>query len=506
MAIELLIDINRNGTFSEDVSSILVQSQSFLGFSGFLDDVSSPTQWTFSLLDEEGKYNTDKPYSEDILGCMAKLSIDGTRMIQAWINSVAPHQEDGGWATVVQCSGRMGYFESQTFPIQEIAKEQTLSTMLKECFQQVFMPFPYPSNFFVLDSSRLDTGESLYGGSGTDSGYIIPDDTIEVPIVLEHPKEPISSRVGQLIGFSLGGRIFERRDGRMQYHLASHDANATVIKTISAGDLTQISALQGGVINNVEVIFTPKEIRNNAVIYRHVGEPIVIKQGVTEYKISYNDPDDEEITGVYRFSVSSHRFNYTVDDPDDDGDTTLSVRFNHLQDDITSSVVSFEKSGDKTCYVDELVLIGEAVFVREQDQITVSSVDSKKLYGNLITTRVGNRYIHDLAAANNHGNEILRFFSRGRLRYGSIEITDPSSSEFALTIGNAIKIKNSVTGHNRNYVIISENLTLAGGERKLVFGLTDKDRHVASTDPVPNKLRYRGQDLRYRSEDLIYAH
>ena len=506
MTVTLHIDTQKTGNFahaSDNVSNTLISAQSFIGLSNVTHSIASDTQCQIILLDEDGKYSVDTRAGTNVLGCMVRLRVSNITVFTGWIKNVQASQTFSGYTTVLDCGGRMNFLVSRIVPETDLQENVLLRNKIIEIFQNAPITFPYPGNVFTLNHSQLNGSDRIYGGTAAQSGYTLASDTARLPLAMPTREESAGALLEAAIGYSLGGRFFERRDGKFEYQNKDHDGDASVgSNNYSAADFDSIEAVQGGVINDVTVQYIPREVKNNAIMFRLGGGAVSVPNAEQEAGFRYFDPIDDEVVDVQRISVASNTIRFTGNkvDPDDEDEAppTVSGRFVHPEDDPSSFRVVLSKEGDGAGFVTAINVTGKGVFTKSGEEVRFSRVDSKLSFGNLQSTRVGNRYITSRQRAEVHANAVLDHFSHGSLRYTRVSLLDPDDDAVRLTIGDAVNIRNANTGHARDYVIIGEQFAIGNGLVRLIWTLTLKQK-AAAVFRDPEALRYRNHIVRFRN-------
>ena len=502
MTISLHIDTRRTGNFAhadDNVSDLLVFSESTLGFDNVFNDVSSNTSWRFTLVDTEGKFNVDSASGINILGCMARLQLGGTTVLKAWIVNVIPTQLQYGWETEVRCSGRMSALEAAVLPRSDLKQSQDLRDELAGIFPHASVPYPYPSHYFLLDSSELDDGQ-LYGGVASDAGYVLGTETRNIPFVPEREKGIVSNYLGQLIGYSIGGRFFERRDGKFEYKSLADQVTQASSISVESSDLSNIVAFQGNVINSASIVFSPKDVREDALLWRQGSESIDIVEDRLEVQINYFSPDDDKVERIYR--LSSDRVDYTFESTDDDASVSARIVDRDSKKDGTTIV--FTKDSDEICTVYGATLIGSGIFESQRELVNISNPESRKNYGDILVSESSNIFVTNEALAKSYVKRVVDLYADGETLYQSVEIVEPEDRFIAGTIGDVVNVSNASTGHSKKYIIISESFIIRNGIVILRWGLFPQSDTIETGDYRLYRLSLNNPIFRLNANNPVY--
>ena len=148
----------------------------------------------------------------------------------------------------------------------------------------------------------------------------------------------------------------------------------------------------------------------------------------------------------------------------------------------TAINILIDNPTDASISVTKLQARGTPVITYQEEQVQTIDVDSIYDYGRIPLPPISARFINTEAIAQGYADQLARRYNTPTQRYETIVLllrpSNDNLSERALaaTVGSALHVTNTTTGHNRNYVVVGESHSLTGRTHRVTLTLRPANR------------------------------
>lgn len=364
--------------------------------------------------------------------------------------------------------------------------------VLEALFDSGIIALPYVTDYWVLgvsgyselgsttillgaaDMIDFDAGKTTltYAGdnAGTDNGI------------------SAQSYIRDVIAAECGGRFFfNSRTGLFTFHSRHHDVNYTLDDTLTSARIDNMAyTVQGDIINHVTINYQPRKVGAASSIVWSLEEPITLGPGVTKVITArYRDPDNESAhIGVidplppssgsdYIAYITGWNQQYGVSDIS----SLLSVTPNWGGS--SAKIQLSNGSGMYSMDITTLSLRGTPLVSYSKQSLESFDANSYVIYG-LYAKSISLRMVDDAELVQNYADSIVAQFSWGTARVSSVTFAankdaDRMALAMACAPGTYVRINDSSTSHDMDYVVVGESHRVnAGGEHTHTVTLTLK--------------------------------
>lgn len=276
-----------------------------------------------------------------------------------------------------------------------------------------------------------------------------------------------------------GGRFFFDREGQASFHNRHHLLLNNTISATFADDMSDLVYDYGNVINDVEILLTPRAIGDSNTLIWALANPIRVRAGGTIQIIARYKIDDEPV-GAFDILSPKSGADYTAHLEKETNTLNITDDFEVRVVEANMSATVFEIRNRVVYdgYLTKLNLYGTPLYRRET--LTVKAEDSNSIayYGRHATQKTL-PVITDIEEAIAIANwDLQRHHSPyGRVRELHTNTRNHPEETLSLSLFDLINVQESQSGHSANYAIIAEHhqVDMAGTRHQVCWHLEPSD-------------------------------
>ncbi len=255
-----------------------------------------------------------------------------------------------------------------------------------------------------------------------------------------------------------GGRFFFDREGQAIFHNRHHLMLNNTISTTFNDDMTDLVYEYGNVVNDVEILLTPRAIGVSNTLIWSLANPMLVRAGSTIQIIARYKIDDEPVGALEILTPKPHT-DYTAHLKKETNTLNLTDDFDVRVVEAGMSATVFEIRNRVVYdgYLTQLNLYGTPLYKRETLTFKAEDKNSIAFYGRHATQKVL-PVITDIDEAIAIANWDLQRHSSayGRVRELQTNTRNHPEETLSLSLFDLISIQESQSGHSANYAIIAE--------------------------------------------------
>ena len=276
-----------------------------------------------------------------------------------------------------------------------------------------------------------------------------------------------------------GGRFFFDREGRAVFHNRHHLMLNNTISATFNDDMTDLLYEYGNVVNDIEILLTPRAIEVSNTLIWSLANPILVRAGSTIQIIARYKIDDEPVGALEILTPKPHT-DYTAHLEKETNTLNLTDDFDVRVVEASMSATVFEIRNRVVYdgYLTQLNLYGTPLYTRETLTFKAEDNNSIAFYGRHATQKVL-PVITDVDEAIAIANWNLQRHSSayGRVRELHTNTRSHPEETLSLSLFDLISIQESQSGHSANYAIIAEHhqVDMAGTRHQVRWLLEPSD-------------------------------
>ena len=474
------IDIDKDETFPSagDISDRVFTINWELGFTDSETPVAAPLSLQIEVVDTDRAFSLDggiAPFNDDLLGCLVRVQAElagvWTTLIQGWLIRVKTSERRFADFAELEVSCNLRNLQTREY-IPRILTDIHIDDAIRDVFSaDVLITYPYASAYFSLDSGRpLSDNLRLYGA---DSVIDIDDSDRVLPFVGDNSNDGLGvaalGYLWDLVIAELPGFLYSKRDAKLQFNNRYHyNENPSI--TVMADEYSSIASGYGALVNRVTVNWYPRRLGSpGTVLYRHDGD------------LELDAGDSQTIRTAFLGLDGTERIGAAVDIlPLESGlDYIISEGADvAVNADVSANDATFEvkNNGTTDAILTRLQVRGTPLYSLDADQHKAFSIKSINENGEYEAEALDYRLIADQPSAEYAGTNYLNYREFASLKYDSIifdldglERKDSARADaiLGIAVGDIVRVQNSVTGHDKNYMILGENHSITGMNHRL---------------------------------------
>lgn len=484
----IAIDSAEDDTFATDLSADVLQAQWRLGLENPTHVMATPSQAIITLRNRSGTYSPER--NSLIIGQLLRITSDDgmtnrTHFIGA-IERITPQTGDQGQqqATLI-ATGIGSIFPQNTIRLAP-QLDQRADQIIETILDQVRYRRKMPANYVVIDWTgrnlidngsfifepdalprNLQAGKSTFPYAGDTLGDGIPADTALREVTQ-----------------SEGGYFYTTRTDEIRF-INRHQTliNNTLAATFTDDMAELIYDYGTDIVNEVEVRILPRSVGTGAILLWEFTEPQRIKRRASiELVAEFRDENDNPLgTLSINDIVPQIHYRATLWPNPATKDLTENIQIIKRNESSSSVTLEVRNRGAQRAFLQFLeiygipLIVGNPLIVTERDSLSITRYGIRGAAFNA-------PMITDTEDAQAFAQNILvqRANPRGLAQALTTNTRTHPEATLALTLFDRIRITESQTGNDRDYVILAEDHTVSlGGTRHIVTWLlapVDDDR------------------------------
>ncbi|GAB5492578.1 MAG: hypothetical protein Phog2KO_27930 [Phototrophicaceae bacterium] len=475
----IAIDYNDNGNFtdlSDNISTDILKAEWHLGLAEPYTHVSDISSARITVRNKTGLFSPE--ITQNLMSKRLRIqSDDGTKIRTHFIGSIK------------EVRPQTGTHGTNISEIIVLGREYDLTQHRVRLLHQTNFRADTTINMILNQIDwRYDIleGMCIIGRDSIGSSMIFPDESL--PKMLETGKSTFSYLADdwadgldakdaiEEIAHAEGGRFFFDRNSIATFHNRHHTLlNNDIVATFS-DDMSALHYDYGNVINEIEVLLTPRTTSSSSSKIWTLINPLKIRAKSKIRIITRYEFGDESVGAVdiEPLEADVHFKANKTTDPSSDS-LTRRLKVDVLQASLSASVIDIENRGTIDAYVTQLDLYGKPQTISNPLTYTSEDISSITLYG---------RHKHQMTIASITDIEeaigladwelTRRSQPQGRVRDLQTNTRNHPTETLALTLFDLINIEESQTGHSADYAIIAEHHQVdMGGTRHQVRWLLE---------------------------------
>lgn len=481
MTYEITLDTARNTTFSADITAYVRRVEWRNGLAESYDEIALSAPMTMILDNRDGLFWPEKPgatYAGIKKGTLARVRASGQTLYTGKILSIAPTPGVYGDKAVTLTCGEPELARAEYTP--RLQTSVTVNAALRALFDSGAAAYPYARSFWLLGVGVLGTDTILFDSSG-----FIAFDTARSSLAYvgdQFGREGAmfaGDFIRQIVAAEAGGRFFyDARATKYVFHNRSRDIlNQTVFATLTADDLESADYRYGDdVLNHVTLHYQPRRAGTPlSVLWSFDNVPLRLAPG-QERRIAarYTDPESPGAqVGGQNMLMPVAGVDYTANTrangsgQDASRCLVLSTIFNAASAELTlTNTAPFEifitllraRGTPLIAYDDQFVAAANIESIRDADYRrrvidagAMSSDEDAAEYARYFVTRFQ--------------SAIGRFAS---VTFIASKTPARMSNALAATIGSRVRVTESASEHDSDYILVGERHEIVGGHTHTV--------------------------------------
>jgi hypothetical protein len=468
------VDLNNDGDYA-DANETLVRVMSATwrnGFQQIYDPVCRDSTATIIVDNSDGKYSPE--HAGGIAGLargkriQITMTVDVTEyvMFTGWIDSIAPvpgqFGEQTARITATSWVNKAGHAEANVPLLADVRADVALETVVE--LAPCMPPGVLSSSWLLGVSGWSEIGQTSY--LGTVSNYIITDTGVSVMGIIGDKWSDgvkVMAAAREVAGREFG-RLFLRRDGRLEFWNRNHLPAITTSAKTYAGIMADMNYEYADVIyNQITVRAHSRRIGSAPEVLGYYNREIIV-QGGSSKTITYRYADSAagvKVAGRDIIEPISNTDFVALSGTGGTGfDVSGSITTKINRESSTSCEITFTNVGVIDAYIQvnsqvrgtKITDYGEVVVVKTND----SSIATNGVYAYVYPYAVESE-----AEASYMAEYLLDLYkdARGYVKSISIDayaLTTNISDIAALTIGSRITVTEPKTNASGDYFIIAE--------------------------------------------------
>lgn len=497
---QIQIDLDKDGQFANPAGHIenrVLSASWTLGIPDAFRMISSPMQCNVTVHDPDNNFSLDRAdgvfgvsLRDTLVRLLATVGGVAYTLVTGWIVEVLPPEIANGTSTTIIIEDKMLVVQDAEY-LPMLSTNILLSDEIQNIFESGIVGYPYNASYWIMDASRLDIDTILF-----EENIFIKEDsktTLEWAGDAADRGNGVSALgyIMDLMTAEMGGRFFVNRDGKFVFHNRHRDLLVDIVDTFTDAEYDGIQPITGEVYNEVTVNFLPREVGGaGSVLFAYEGVPFAVQPGKTrKIRGRYRDPNNEDasIGGMDVINPVANTDYIANSQADGNGinrTNTLNLSFEIGG---TSTDITIANPSTEIVYVTKLQVRGTPLITYKSQQVTTADAESIHRYGRSALPPIDGRFISDEEIAESYADQLLNNYSLPSTRYlfadfeiGSIDGARDGLAERVLgcEIGTGLTIINAVTGHNLEYVVISERHMVSGQRHRVTIGLRPARRLI----------------------------
>lgn len=357
----------------------------------------------------------------------------------------------------------------------------TTDEPLTELFNNVIVPWPYLSSFWVLGTDGASTlgVDTVLADSSTfltaDTGYTtlayVGDNSDTGRGVMAQ------AFIRDVVAAEMGGRFwFDTRSSQFTFHNRNRDVlNETIFASLSHDDLDSGDYAEGAdMVNSVTVNFQPREVGGAAVVvWSATNLPLAIAPGETRVITArYRDPDQENARigatdGLIPVLGTDIRAGLTEDGGGDSANNLVGFSVDYKGQ--SAKVTLMNNSTGRTIYINTLQLKATPIYAYDRQVVSASDGNSQ-VDNDPEARRLDLPLVGSESDAQGYADYTIARFKDPASVYRKASFNANKTdgrmvNALSVAIGSRIAIADSYMGHDADYIVVGEAHSLsAGGE------------------------------------------
>lgn len=482
---EVKIDTGRDGTYSaalDDASGYVVSATWNTGMADSYQEVAPPSQLDLTLDNSTGVFSQDDE-TQPYCGKLPPGTLVRVRMFhddvwtQLWTGAIAEVSVAPGYLREKTCrltcqDMMLRLLDAEYTP--ELQTSVTVDAALEALLESGMVALPYDGSYWVLNAETLGVGTVLHGTALTEF------DTGKTTLAWVGDNAGTESGtsaqgfIRHVVPAEAGGRFWwDGRAGKFKFHNRHRDiTNETVAAVFEAGELQSADPRFGDdLVNIVTVNYEPRRVGVAAsTLYSADDAPFVLRTGQTRvFAVRYRDPDNTAThVGASTVIEMVAGTDMVANTASNGGGTNMtgSVSLSFVGGAAGARITLINNAGSNV-YITTLQVRGTPLAV--YNRASARAVDALSIVANERRERTLNvPAISDGDFAQEYANWLLAQFRVPVSRFASITVLANSSAAMmthavSRTVGDLITVRDSFTGHDRDYIIVGEGHQVAAG-------------------------------------------
>lgn len=353
--------------------------------------------------------------------------------------------------------------------------DTTVDAVISEIFDRGNLPYPYAKSHWILGVeglSVLGRTTKLFGHAMTD----FDTGNTQLPYAGDAENQTGKGTVAQgvirsMMAAEKGRFFFNTRTGKFTLHNRRRDTrNDTVAESLTFGDLPTVEPANDDVKNIVTVNYEPREVgAARSVIWSMGGLPLTLEAGTRrELTARYTDPDSDKEMGAMDFVVPASGLDYIANTNEDGSGEDVTHKVS-IAVEFGGSSATVWLDSDSKCYITTLQLRGTPLRRYDQQSAIVSRGESFYDNGKQANELVSIPAISDPDYAAGVARMLLGRYSGKVTRLAAVgflagyEAATAPARAINRSIGDRIRISDTWSGHDRDYIIVGEEHRVAAG-------------------------------------------
>lgn len=475
---KLLFDTNFDGTFAEnvDLSGRLIAANWSLGMASSHEYICQPLMAQLLLSNIDGAFSQDIPgaaYNYIQKNMLVRLTVSRKAatytLFTGWVDSLLT--QDIYYTTSAQLIIRCKTLQLQDAEYLPMLKTNVrVDEVLTEVFDSTLVAFPYARSFWVLGQSELGTNTYLFQNNFTSFEQAIT--TLDwAGDVDEGYGVSAWGYIMQVVGAEVGGRIFFNRDGLYEFHNRYHDVLTASSVTLTDADYEDPQVILQEIYNKATVNYYPREVGTPAsTLFASDDVPFLMRAKTSrEFTMRYRDPSNKSASVGGTDVISPILGTDIIANSAADGSGTNVSNALNLNAVVggTATRVNLKNLTDADMYITTFQVRGTPLTRFNREVATAQDAESIYTYDNLNMAPYEGTFISDKDFADGYANQLVQRYKSPVTRYETIRFQiqgriDSGANILPYSIGDIVRITNSVTGHDKTYAIVGETHAVDG--------------------------------------------
>lgn len=478
---QVLLDINRNGLFDHAKSNITSRVKQLYWRQGFkkpYESVAPPSQLSLTLNNADGALYQDKPTAEYYglitPGMLVRLSATfrGARrtLYTGKLETFRPTAGAFGESAEREVAASVGDMMLRLLDAEftpQLLTNVTTDVALGHIFEKVVVAWPYEGAFWVLNVSQLGVDTKLYGE--TFFPIVFEVGRTALPYVGDTADKgkgvSAQSYLREVMAAEAGGRFFwDGRASAFRFHSRLHDVESHVAATFTENDLTAGEVAFGDdVANVVHVQYTPRKVGTpGTVIFESDAVPFrLYYQQERTIVARFRDPDNPNariaakdiIPPVRGVDVVASAVHFVIDPSQ-----LINVTFEPAAQ---SAKITIRNPQVGAVNITKVQLRGTPLTAYSAELASAYRADSIADTDRRTSEPLNLGIVADAEFAQNYADFRAEQMEDVATHLRSVRVRGNKSEALMTqvldrTIGDRIRITDSISGHDREYIIVGE--------------------------------------------------